>query len=40
VADARFVAEMENTGFAVEVVAARTHPTGKSRHWIFVGTRT
>ena len=39
-ADARFVEGMEEAGFAVEVVKARTHPTGGSWNWIFVGTRS
>jgi hypothetical protein len=30
---------MEESGFDVEVVKARTHPTGGSWNWIFVGTR-
>jgi spermidine synthase len=38
-ADPRFVARMEQAGFAVEVVKARTHPTGGSWNSIFVGTR-
>lgn len=38
-ADPRFVARMEEVGFAVEVVRARTHPTGGSWNSIFVGTR-
>lgn len=37
--DPRFVARMEEAGFAVEVVKARTHPTGGSWNSIFVGTR-
>jgi spermidine synthase len=37
--DARFVARMEQAGFTVEVVKARTHPTGGSWNSIFVGTR-
>jgi len=37
--DHRFVADMEEAGFAVEVVKARTHPTGGSWNSIFVGTR-
>jgi spermidine synthase len=38
-ADPRFVARMEEAGFAVEVVKARTHPTGGSWNSIFVGRR-
>jgi spermidine synthase len=38
-ADPRFGARMEESGFDVEVVKARTHPTGGSWNWIFVGTR-
>lgn len=38
-ADPRFVARMEKAGFSVEVVKARTHPTGGSWNSIFVGTR-
>ncbi|MFM7137218.1 MAG: spermidine synthase [Planctomycetota bacterium] len=38
--DPRFVARMEEAGFSVEVVKARTHPTGGSWNAIFVGTRT
>jgi spermidine synthase len=37
--DPRFAARMEGAGFAVESVKARTHPTGGSWNWIFVGTR-
>lgn len=37
--DARFVARMEEAGFSVEVVKARTHSTGGSWNSIFVGTR-
>jgi spermidine synthase len=37
--DRRFVACMEEAGFAVEVVKARTHPSGGSWNSIFVGTR-
>lgn len=37
--DHRFVACLEEAGFAVEVVKARTHPTGGSWNTIFVGTR-
>jgi spermidine synthase len=37
--DPRFVRRMEEAGFAVEVVKARTRPTGGSWNWIFVGTR-
>jgi hypothetical protein len=33
------VARLEEAGFAVEVVKARTHPTGGSWNTIFVGTR-
>ena len=38
-ADPRFVARMEEASFTVEVVKARTHPTGGSWNSIFVGTR-
>jgi spermidine synthase len=38
-ADPRFAARMEEAGFAVEVVKARTHPTGGGWNSIFVGTR-
>ena len=38
-ADPAFVVRMEKAGFAVEVVKARTHPTGGSWNWLFVGTR-
>ena len=38
--DPRFMARMEQAGFAVEVVQARTHPTGGSWNTIFVGTRS
>jgi spermidine synthase len=38
--DPQFVARMEKAGFAVEIVKARTHPTGGSWNWIFVGTRS
>lgn len=37
--DHRFVTRMEEAGFDVEVVKARTHPTGGSWNTIFVGTR-
>ncbi len=37
--DQRFVRRMEEAGFTVELVRARTHPTGGSWNWIFVGTR-
>jgi len=37
--DPRFVARMQDAGFAVEVCKARTHPTGGSWNSIFVGTR-
>jgi len=37
--DRRFVAQMEEAGFVVEVVKARTHPTGNSWNSIFLGTR-
>ncbi|MFM1905038.1 MAG: hypothetical protein RLZZ440_2938 [Planctomycetota bacterium] len=37
--DSRFAARMEEAGFTVEVVKARTHPTGGSWNTIFVGTR-
>jgi spermidine synthase len=38
-ADPRFVARMEEAGFAVEVAKARAHPTGGSWNCIFVGRR-
>ena len=38
--DPRFVARMEEAGFTVEVVKARTHPTGGSWNSLFVGTRS
>lgn len=38
--DPRFAARMEKAGFAVDVVKARTHPTGGSWNTIFVGTRS
>lgn len=38
--DPRFVARLEEAGFAVEAVKARTHPTGGSWNTIFVGTRS
>jgi len=38
--DPRFVARLEEAGFSVEVVKARTHPTGGSWNSIFVGTRS
>jgi spermidine synthase len=38
-ADPRFMARMEEAGFAVELVKARTHPSGGSWNSIFVGTR-
>ncbi len=37
--DPRFVARMEDAGFAVEVFKARTHPTGGSWNSIFIGTQ-
>lgn len=37
--DPRFAARLEEAGFAVEVVRARTHPTGRSWNTIFVATR-
>lgn len=37
--DHRFAARMEEAGFTVEVVKARTHPTGGSCNSIFLGTR-
>jgi spermidine synthase len=37
--DARFAARLEEAGFVVEVVKARTHPSGGSWNTIFVGTR-
>jgi len=37
--DPAFAAAMEEAGFGVEVVKARTHPTGNSWNCIFVGTR-
>ena len=36
--DPRFAARMEAAGFAVNRVKTRTHPTGGSWNWIFVGT--
>jgi spermidine synthase len=38
-ADPRFAARMEEAGFDVEVVKARTHPNGGGWNAIFVGTR-
>jgi spermidine synthase len=38
--DPRFAARLGDAGFAVEVVKARTHPTGGSWNTIFVGTRS
>ena len=38
-ADPRFAVRMEEAGFAVEVVKARTHPQGGGWNAIFVGTR-
>ncbi len=38
-ADPRFAARMEEAGFVVEVVKARTHPNGGGWNAIFVGTR-
>jgi spermidine synthase len=37
--DPQFASRMEAAGFAVDVVKARTHPTGGSWNSIFVGTR-
>ncbi len=37
--DPRFAARMEEAGFSVESVKARTYPTGGSWNWIFVGKR-
>ncbi|MFN9368925.1 MAG: hypothetical protein ACK6CT_09195 [Planctomycetia bacterium] len=37
--DRRFAARLAAAGFAVEVVRARTHPTGRSWHTVFVATR-
>lgn len=37
--DRRFMARMEEAGFAVEVVKARTHPTSGSWNSIFIGTK-
>lgn len=37
--DRRFASRMEESGFAVDVVKVRTHPTGGSWNSIFVGTR-
>ena len=37
--DRRFVARMEEAGFDVEVVKARTHPTGGSWNSLFIGTK-
>lgn len=37
--DRRFVARMEEAGFDVEVVKARTHSTGGSWNSIFIGTK-
>ncbi|MEY3203802.1 MAG: hypothetical protein RLZZ21_133 [Planctomycetota bacterium] len=37
--DPRFAARMEEAGFDVEVVKARTHPTGGSWNSIFIGTK-
>jgi hypothetical protein len=37
--DPRFAARMEQAGFTVEVVKARTHPTGGSWNSLFIGTR-
>jgi spermidine synthase len=37
--DSRFAARLDEAGFDVEVVKARTHPTGGSWNTIFVGTR-
>jgi spermidine synthase len=39
VGDSRFVARMEEAGFEVEAVKARTHPTGGSWNSIFIGTK-
>lgn len=37
--DRRFVARMEEAGFDVEVVKARTHPSGGSWNSLFIGTK-
>ena len=37
--DPRFAARMEQAGFTVEAVKARTHPTGGSWNTLFIGTR-
>ena len=39
-ADPRFAARLEQAGFTVDAVKARTHPTGGSWNTIFVGTRS
>lgn len=39
-ADPRFAARMEQAGFTVAVVKARTHPTGGSWNTLFIGTRS
>ena len=38
--DPRFVTRMEQAGFDVEVVRARTHPNGGSWNAIFLGVRS
>jgi spermidine synthase len=38
--DPRFATRLEEAGFAVDVVRARTHPTGGSWNSIFLGTRS
>lgn len=38
-ADRPFVARMKQAGFAVHVATCPTHPTGKTRNSIFIGTR-
>lgn len=39
-ADPRFAARLEQAGFTVDAVKARTYPTGGSWNTIFVGTRS
>ncbi len=38
-ADRQFVARMKEAGFTVKVATCPTHPTGKTRNSIFIGTR-
>jgi spermidine synthase len=38
-ADQQFVARMKEAGFAMNVATCPTHPTGKTRNSLFVGTR-